>query len=82
MLDAARDDQEFAFLQIYRSVAKIHSKTPFDDQKQFVFGFVMMPMVVPLIHKIVPFQLIDVNFSSTENDPVKRKCQTRGRNQV
>jgi hypothetical protein len=43
MLDAARHDDEFAFLDDGFAIAKLHPQGAFDDQEEFILIFVMMP---------------------------------------
>jgi hypothetical protein len=43
MFDSARDDDEFAFVDDGFMVAELHAQHAFDDEKQFIFVFMMMP---------------------------------------
>jgi hypothetical protein len=43
MFDAARDDDEFAFTHERFVVAEFHAQRAFDNEKELIFVFVMMP---------------------------------------
>ncbi len=43
MLDAARDDQELAFVQPNVLIAELDQQASFDDEKHLVFVVVLMP---------------------------------------
>ena len=43
MFDAARDDQEFAFVDYCRAITELHAQSAFGHQEQLVFVFVMVP---------------------------------------
>ena len=43
VFDSAGDDEEFACLQPYDTVSKIHPEAAADDEKEFIFAFMVMP---------------------------------------
>ena len=43
MLDAARNDDEFAFADERFAIAELHAQRAFDDEEKFIFVVVVMP---------------------------------------
>ena len=70
MLDAARDDDELAFLDPFVVVAVFHAEAAFDDQEQFVFVVVMVEDEFAL--ELVELDVLSVELGADVGLPADR----------
>ena len=68
MLNAARDYDEFAFLDPFVAITKFHPETAFDHKKQFVF--MLMMVEDEFAHEFVELDVLAVELSGDVGLPV------------